>query len=265
MAVFVGIAEVSGTVVLPFVSTANQTVHVWFLIGFPTLLVVLFFATLNFNHKVLYAPSDVEDEENFFRDASPGEKAEKLKQEVCEAREEVSLTANAAEAAGSPLAARSDPVLRTSEQAWPFDEYEYRSRHILAETFVLERLSKELHEPVRRDVGFDTSDAQRYLFDGIVTKGERVTAIEFQFIWRSSYASPSMGTRARQVQAVWRAMPPAMQREFSLILAIAVDSVGKPELELAEMVNRSMGKVPFPVDVRFFDVRELFEEAGLVR
>lgn len=33
--------------------------------AFPTLIVILFFATLNFNPKVLYAPSDFRNEENF--------------------------------------------------------------------------------------------------------------------------------------------------------------------------------------------------------
>ncbi len=37
----------------------------WFVMGFPALLLLLFFGTLNFNAKVLYAPSDFQDEENF--------------------------------------------------------------------------------------------------------------------------------------------------------------------------------------------------------
>jgi hypothetical protein len=65
IAIFAGIAEVSGTIVLPFISQANQQTFLYFLIGFPILLVLAFFATLNFNHSVLYAPSDYKDEQNF--------------------------------------------------------------------------------------------------------------------------------------------------------------------------------------------------------
>jgi hypothetical protein len=67
IAIFAGIAEVSGTIVLPFVAENNQTIFIYFLITFPTILVVVFFLTLNFNNKVLYAPSDYSNEENYFR------------------------------------------------------------------------------------------------------------------------------------------------------------------------------------------------------
>ena len=65
IAIFAGITEVGGTVILPFLSESNQTYYMWFLIIFPCLLILLFFLTLNFNNKVLYAPSDFSDENNF--------------------------------------------------------------------------------------------------------------------------------------------------------------------------------------------------------
>jgi hypothetical protein len=67
IAIFAGIAEVSGTIVLPFVNAVNQSIFIWFLILFPTLLVVVFFLTLNMNNKVLYAPSDYKNEENYLK------------------------------------------------------------------------------------------------------------------------------------------------------------------------------------------------------
>lgn len=65
IAIFAGIAEVSGTVVLPFVDKTNQWLFICFLISFPILLIGLFFVTLNFNNKALYAPSDYQDEKNY--------------------------------------------------------------------------------------------------------------------------------------------------------------------------------------------------------
>ena len=67
IAIFAGIAEVSGTVVLPFIAQQNQSLFIYFLIFFPSLLVLLFFITLNFNNKVLYAPSDYKDETNYIK------------------------------------------------------------------------------------------------------------------------------------------------------------------------------------------------------
>lgn len=67
IAIFAGIAEVSGTIVLPFIASMNQELFIYFLIFFPSILVILFFITLNFNNKVLYAPSDYTDENNYIK------------------------------------------------------------------------------------------------------------------------------------------------------------------------------------------------------
>lgn len=65
IAIFAGVAEISGTGVLPFVSPENQELYIWFLMTFPFTLIILFFATLNWNHKVLYAPSDYQSDDSF--------------------------------------------------------------------------------------------------------------------------------------------------------------------------------------------------------
>lgn len=67
IAVFAGIAEIAATVALPQLELAVQETFVWFVMAFPTLLVLLFFATLNLNAKVLYAPGDYRDDSTFER------------------------------------------------------------------------------------------------------------------------------------------------------------------------------------------------------
>jgi len=63
--IFAGLTEVGGTCVLPFLSATNQSQYMWFLILFPSVLILLFFGTLNFNHKVLYSPSDYREDGSF--------------------------------------------------------------------------------------------------------------------------------------------------------------------------------------------------------
>jgi len=65
IAIFAAIAETAGTVSLGIVEQSLQSVFVWFVMLFPVLIVVAFFITLNCNPKVLYAPSDFQDEKNF--------------------------------------------------------------------------------------------------------------------------------------------------------------------------------------------------------
>jgi len=65
--IFATLAEVAGTIVLPSLPEVLQSYFLIYVIGFPILLVALFFLTLNFNRKALYAPSDFSNEDNFMR------------------------------------------------------------------------------------------------------------------------------------------------------------------------------------------------------
>lgn len=65
--IFAGLVEISATVVLPHISEPLQGKFIWFLMVFPTLLVILFFGVLFFKPAALYAPNDFEDQENFVK------------------------------------------------------------------------------------------------------------------------------------------------------------------------------------------------------
>ncbi|KAB0528844.1 hypothetical protein ACFFQ5_20545 [Pseudomonas brassicacearum] len=87
ISIFAGAAELGGAAVLPFISESNQELYIYFLIFFPIYTVTLFFATLNFNHRTLYAPSDYKDENNFvaqFGRATAEELVRKLTEETKE-------------------------------------------------------------------------------------------------------------------------------------------------------------------------------------
>lgn len=67
IAIFAVLTEASATVSLPFLDDDDRDIYVWFLISFPLCLIFLFFVTLNFNYKSLYAPSDFEKGEDFIK------------------------------------------------------------------------------------------------------------------------------------------------------------------------------------------------------
>lgn len=62
VAVFSGLAEAFATVALVNVPHDIQQLFLYFVMAFPILIVLLFFAVLNWNPTVLYAPGDFEDE-----------------------------------------------------------------------------------------------------------------------------------------------------------------------------------------------------------
>ncbi|WLG83777.1 hypothetical protein PSH97_22150 [Pseudomonas cucumis] len=67
IAIFAALSETSAAVSLPFLDYEERALYVWFLISFPFYLLFLFFVTLNFNYRSLYAPSDFEKEEHFIK------------------------------------------------------------------------------------------------------------------------------------------------------------------------------------------------------
>jgi hypothetical protein len=78
IAIFATLSEASAAVSLPFLDNKEREVYIWFLISFPFYLLLLFFATLNFNYRSLYAPSDFEKEKHFIKAMSTAERPENI-------------------------------------------------------------------------------------------------------------------------------------------------------------------------------------------
>lgn len=67
ISIFASLAESFGLYTISQLTPDDQSVFIWFLMGFPTLLVILFFWTLNNNSASLYAPSDYRNEGNYLK------------------------------------------------------------------------------------------------------------------------------------------------------------------------------------------------------
>jgi len=67
IAIFATLSETSAAVSLPFLDNKEREIYIWFLIIFPFYLLLLFFATLNFNYRSLYAPSDFDKGKYFIK------------------------------------------------------------------------------------------------------------------------------------------------------------------------------------------------------
>ena len=198
IAIFAGIAEIGGTGVLPFIEAENQRLYIWFLILFPIFLVSVFFWTLNVNHRVLYAPSDWKNEDNFFRKfskASADEQSVKLNEEVQEAERlekeqpaHIELVEGKAitesnkdnklsrDAQDSSRSSTSIPRTVDEKSKAPSDRKE---RYLWAERKGLEKLEKDIKRSFSREVVFKSS-GQRVVFDGMAVNGDIVHVAEIK-------------------------------------------------------------------------------------
>ncbi|MFJ4196671.1 hypothetical protein [Pseudomonas sp. NPDC089534] len=82
IAIFAFISETSAAVSLPFLDNNEREIYIWFLISFPFYLLFLFFITLNFNYRSLYAPSDFGNDKSFLKAFDQTEPAAEEKNSV---------------------------------------------------------------------------------------------------------------------------------------------------------------------------------------
>lgn len=254
IAIFAAIAEISGTIVLPFIDQSNQSLYVWFLMVFPILLILLFFLTLNFNHKVLYAPSDYRNEDNFLQSlprASFTEKVQKIKAELAEAEPEIPENLQPEEATPkAPFQAKPDISYQT------FVRRSTQASYMLAEELIFRKLAGEFSSDIQREVKLGALGG-RYIFDGIVRDKGVTTVIEVKFV-RSGFV-PSMHfkeTLARIQEAV-KLLPKEQSSNFRVLLAIATEEVNTIQEKVASQIERISNDFYFPIDVRFFSLAEL--------
>lgn len=258
IAIFAAIAEISGTLVLPFIAPQNQAVYVWFLIVFPVLLIILFFATLNFNHRVLYAPSDYQNEDNFVKSLQPATYAEKALQVEAEL-DEIEL-APVAEVVSTP--ASVPPAVTQVQSPEPMQIVSNHSRslrhnYFRAEEFIFRKLSREFSTVIRREVRVH-GQSSRYIFDGVVYDKGVTTVIEVKLL-RGASMFPRLRETFRKIHDSVKDFPENRRDNLRLLLALAVDETINGD-HILSMIDQYRTEFPFPIEVRFYKLSDIERE-----
>lgn len=256
IAIFSAVSETSGAAVLPFLTPENQNLYIWFLIIFPFFLVSIFFGILNFNHSVLYAPSDFRDEGNFFRGvktASPAESVAKLEQEVHEIQNNETNDTDQTTSKEIIEELKENPN-KTSRD----DTFSAKlSRYIFAEDLVINKIQREFGGPIRRDSGFITPRGSLNIFDGIMKDGERYVALEVKYS-KNPYISPSIIRKTMdKATTVFNELPEDIRSKFTFLLAIASDSKMPNSSDAIYRIKKIIDYVPFPVEIRIYYISDL--------
>lgn len=242
IAIFAGIAETVATIVLPQLPLELQKIFIWFVILFPLLLVLLFFVTLNWNNKVLYAPSDFKDENNFMKalgTLTPAEQGNKIKQEIQSISE--SKESNDIQKEPSAVHIQSDETV-----------------YLLAEDLALRELEAKSKKQIYRNFSY-TRIKPPIIFDGLIADEKEITAIEVKFI-RSLYFQPdSIKKFLEQLEMI----ASRMRASFSLklILIIVTDLLEDKFKALEKRCSALIKGTSFPVDlqvVKFADLKRKF-------
>ena len=244
IAIFAAIAEISGTTVLPFIESENQGIYIWFLMLFPVFLVGIFFLTLNFNHKVLYAPSDYKNEDNFlksFGKATTQEKEDKLREEIEEANDDSPSDENSDETENTAIPYEDSPNSSTPTQSTT--NFVLNSgRHAslianvsLAEKLSIIKLSKDMGLEFKTDVRFETPSSRKIIFDGLALDKNKIHAVEVK-LFRNEYVNPSRLDKVLlEAELMANQLKGIDSKELVIHLMAVIDN---PEIDISRVKER---------------------------
>jgi hypothetical protein len=254
VAIFAALAEISGTAVLPFLSTEHQGTYLWFLMLFPLFLVAFFFVTLNFNHRVLYAPSDFKDERHFMaaiRSQTPSEHAMRIEQTVREAQEAMKLAVQADQRTEAPKGSR---VLQKTLE-------DLKSSASRAEQLVMKRLTSELQTEIQRNVMFKLKGLSKAVrlragFDGVVVSDTAVTGIEVKYYPSDRFSAVGIIHTLDMTQRVAGSVKED-GKDFRLILAIVTDDNAEIAAKIRSRIEELVRGYEYEIETRVYCFKEL--------
>jgi hypothetical protein len=245
IAMFAALAEVSGTVVLPFLKPDTQQTYMWFLMGFPCLLVALFFVTLLRKHHVLYAPSDFRSDESFtkiFTSVSGTSRVYKLEEEAKEVE--------AIEKGQQQIGQYGEPTTALPTKR------DIRATALLAEELVIATLGGEWGVNFDRNVAFHLKP--NLIFDAVALTPERILVVEVKYNRSGVFGREFLESIFTRFNTVYQTLSPMIKRKFEVILAVATDREGvQRHDEIKAEISGVAQSYPFKTTIRIFDLKVL--------
>lgn len=273
IAIFAGIAEVSGTVVLPLLHVQQQSVFMWFVMGFPCLLVLLFFTVLWMKHEVLYAPSDFRDDSGFLeaqrRRTESAARHAKFIEDVEFATGESETNRQPEQAERQPTAAAPPTPTPTptatvapavqAPTLTPEATRVARGNYLLAERAVLTRLQKELPGEFNKDTVLVVDNAV-YAFDATFQGSGFMIGVDVKYVPGVDFNKGLLRTQLSKLDSFYKSLPEDAQRGFKMIVAVATDALPAEQRLIWNNVEALAKRFSVPIDVRVYDMRVLEEE-----
>lgn len=266
IAIFAGTAEISGTAVLPLLGEANQHIYLWFLMSFPFSLIALFFITLNWNHKVLYAPSDFKDEDNFITLLKKQSHSEQIEEMENITREIVEFTGvkdqeiSHVETMDEEIV---DEIVTSRAKRLERDEItrkivqQQMKEYKLAEKLVLNKIEKDYGVSIDRNMKMEFENT-KVEFDGIIRNGENLTAIEVKYMRKkNAWNSNQWVMLNSKLDKLFNSFSEEQKNGFSLIFAVVTDEI---QNEMYQFIQNRLGQAKFNIIVKVYDFDTLVNE-----
>ena len=211
---------------------AQLWAFVWFLVGFPPLVLTIFTWLVVKHPAKLYGPGDYRNEEHFLATLSVEEQAEKIVAEVAKGE------------------ASRDPAITSARVG---------TEAIVAEDLALRLIEGEFGQPLRRNVLIKTTPPSRV--DGLLTRLGHATVIEVKYLRGTKMSPASMTGILNIANAVTTVF-----EQSNMVLAVVTSGMSEEErLAMVEwMHERIMAFGPAMLVIpRVLDLDELKARFGL--
>jgi len=274
IAIFAGIAEISGTMVLPHINPANQLLFIWFLMLFPFTLVVLFFITLNWNYKVLYAPSDFKDEGNFvsLQQASTSEVLLKIEDSINHQENESlpsisELNSNNKNTTLTQLnenlesALAQNIISSKAQRAQQSDIIKRINNQRMKEARLLEKnliaqIQNEFSNTIAKDIKVESKN-NKFIFDGVIQSGQKLTVFEVRRINLNTFNGSYLNRLLDNYKSFYSGLTEVQKNDFSLIFLVATDD--KIE-EVTSQLEQLFSTIDFNYQIKLYSIDTLTED-----
>lgn len=251
IAMFAGIAEVSGAVVLPWLEKDVQETYVLFLMGFPCLLVLLFFVTLWLNHTVLYAPSDFKDDKNFMDLFGPPTFARI-------GGTEVDLPVDFSADQTIEVEASEEDVVLGEAVPGPENAITPGYAKSTLRTQALNRLGAEFGAPFLTDVPSVKDPSKTFDFVLETSDATCVGTVFYSFSKIDTMDNFHIKRAFTDIFDFWKTLPPDIAKKFVFAVVVVTDTGSRARRVSMESTLLSVSrKFPFDVIIKVWDVQDL--------
>lgn len=230
IAVFAGVAEVAATVALPQLPESTQAVFVWFVMLFPSLLVVLFFIVLWNRHHVLYAPSDFKEDDSFVKILPASQKDLEVKKGQLSKDLSAELPNGGGAAASEDLASLEALASQPKRMPSEFAEVESRLVHNIGTTRGLEFF---------RDVKL--GPGSNLVFDAVAQQNAGLVILEVEYSRFGNFKAQKLEALANRLVALSKLLAGQELAKSQFILALVTD--GLDELRIARLRKQVEEKI----------------------
>lgn len=223
-----------------FLSDDQRAIFVWFLVLFPVVVFIGFLWLVSKHHTKLYAPTDYQTEEGFFRSLTPEEKKEKIKKEAEAFADE-----------NPPV----PPVAPENEKP-QFRSESINERILLAEELVLREVQNEYGSSITRDASLGNDLG----IDGLFAKDGKGYGVEVKLV-RDRVNKPALKSEIKKYSQF---VSKRSVRNFNFVLAFAVEDVFRfDEAGVRDFVKNVSSSAGINTEVKVYSLPELREKYGI--